>query len=45
MPTRPNSESKLISALVNTQDVAAASMYGVTPEMFLGYQSEYRWLS
>jgi replicative DNA helicase len=45
MPIKPNSESKLISALINTQDVAAASMYGVTPEMFLGFQTEYRWMT
>jgi replicative DNA helicase len=29
---------------VNTADVEAAVAYGVTPEMFIGYQSEYRWL-
>lgn len=44
MPIRPNSESKLISALVNTQDVTSAAAYGVTPEMFLTYGAEYRWL-
>ena len=44
MSSRPNSESKLISALINTHDVTLASVYGVTPEMFVTYQAEYRWL-
>ena len=44
MPTRPNTESRLISALVNTGEVEAASQYGVIPEMFATYQPEYRWL-
>jgi replicative DNA helicase len=44
MPIRPNSESRLISALINTQEVEAAALYGVSPDMFLAYQQEYRWL-
>jgi hypothetical protein len=44
MPPRPNSESRLISALINVRDVEAAILYGVVPEMFQSYQSEYRWL-
>jgi len=45
MPERPNSESRLISALINVHDVEAALIYGVVPEMFQTYQSEYRWLA
>ena len=44
MSTRPNSESRLISALVNTSDVEAAGRFSITPEMFVSYQNEYRWL-
>lgn len=44
MPIKPNSESRLISALINTQEVEAAALYGVSAEMFSSYQSEYRWL-
>lgn len=44
MSSRPNSESKLISALINAKDVGQAAVYGVTPEMFVSYQPEYRWL-
>lgn len=41
---RPSSEALLISALINSADVEAANLYGITPEMFTGYQGEYRWL-
>lgn len=44
MPKRPNAESRLISALINTRDSHAAETYGVRPEMFSQYQSEYRWV-
>jgi replicative DNA helicase len=44
MPERPNTESRLISALINIGDASAAALYGVVPEMFQTYQSEYRWL-
>lgn len=44
MPTRSNTETKLISALVNTQDVTAAEGFGVSPEMFESHRSEYEWL-
>jgi replicative DNA helicase len=44
MPTRPNIESKLISALVNTKDASAAGAYGVNLEMLLTYGAEYRWV-
>lgn len=44
MTSRPNPESRLISALINTQDVGQAAAYGVTPEMLVTFQSEYRWL-
>ena len=42
--TRPSSEALLIAALINSQDVDAANDYGVTPEMFVGYQPEFRWI-
>lgn len=41
---KPSSEALLIAALVNSQDIGSASDYGITPEMFSGYQTEYRWL-
>jgi replicative DNA helicase len=44
MPTRPNTESKLISALINAADVEAASTFGVLPEMFVAHRQEYEWL-
>jgi replicative DNA helicase len=44
MPIRPNAESRLISALVNIQDVEAARRFGIHPEMLVSYQAEYRWL-
>jgi len=44
MKSRPSQEAVLISALINTSNVDAAAEWGITPEMFIGYQSEYRWL-
>ena len=44
MTSRPNSESKLISALINTGDATAAGVYGVHTEMFSTHAAEYRWL-
>jgi replicative DNA helicase len=44
MPIRPNAESRLISALVNVQDVEAARRFGIHPDMLVSYQAEYRWL-
>jgi replicative DNA helicase len=41
---RPSQEAVLISALINTQNVEGATAWGITPEMFIGYQTEYRWL-
>lgn len=44
MSLRPKHEARLISALVTTGRVEEAAAYGITPEMFTGYASEYRWL-
>lgn len=44
MPTRPNAESKLISALVNAGDVKAAQQFGIRAEMFATHRQEYEWL-
>lgn len=44
MTLRPNSESRLISALINSQDVSAASRFGVNDSMLISYANEYRWL-
>lgn len=41
---RHSSEAFLISALITTGDPAAAEKRNITPEMFAGYQTEYRWL-
>lgn len=41
---RPSSEALLISAIVNTNDTDAVNLYGITPDMFYGYQAEYRWV-
>lgn len=41
---RPSAEGLLISSLVTTHDAHAAAIYGISPEMFVGYQAEYRWL-
>lgn len=41
---KPSSEALLISALVNSGDAEGAGPYGISPEMFVGYQAEYRWL-
>jgi hypothetical protein len=40
----PSSEVLMISALLNTQDVHAASKYGVTDRHFRGFSNEYQWL-
>jgi len=45
MPNRANSESRLISALINSQDVQAAPRYGVNDEMLVAHATEYRWLT
>jgi replicative DNA helicase len=44
MPNRPNTESRIISALINSGDVTAAPRYGVAESMFVSHSSEYRWL-
>lgn len=41
---RHSSEAYLISALVSLRDAHAAQRLGITPEMFAGYQAEYRFL-
>jgi len=41
---RPSAEVLLISALINAGDATAAEQFGVLPEMFTGYQAEYRWV-
>lgn len=41
---RPTAETLLISAMINTGDVSTASLYNVTPEMFVGFPNEYRWI-
>lgn len=41
---RPNNESLLISALINTGDVTQASALGLTPEMLVKHKAEYLWL-
>jgi hypothetical protein len=41
---RPSAEILLISAIINSGDATAAESFGVTPEMFVGYQAEYRWV-
>lgn len=41
---RPSNEALLISALVNSGDCTQAVAFGLEPEMFTGYQAEYRWL-
>ena len=45
MPSRPNTESKLISALINASDVKAAQQFGIRPEMFATHRQEYEWLT
>lgn len=44
MSVRPNAESRLVSALVNSQDAEAASRLGIAPEMLVSYQPEYRFV-
>jgi replicative DNA helicase len=44
MANRPNSESRLISALINSQDVQAAPRFGVNDHMLISHANEYRWL-
>lgn len=39
-----SAEALLISALINSQDVLAASKFGVVPGHFIGYRDEYNWL-
>lgn len=41
---RPSSEALLISALVNNHDARLGQGYGLLPEMFAGFQTEYRWV-
>lgn len=41
---RPTSEAHLISALLNTQTVDDAAAYGITPDMFVTHQAEFRWM-
>lgn len=40
----PSGEAVLISALLNNHDVLAASYHGITPDHFIGYRDEYRYL-
>jgi len=42
--SKPNPESRLISALINSQDVQAAPRYGVNDSMLVAHANEYRWL-
>ena len=44
MPTRPNNESLLISALINTGDVTQAVGLGLTPEMLVKHRAEYNFV-
>jgi replicative DNA helicase len=39
-----SAECILISAILNNQDVANATSFGVSPVHFLGYKDEYNWL-
>lgn len=41
---RPIAEAMLISSLVNSKDVSLAQAAGIEPDMFAGYQVEYRWV-
>ena len=41
---RPTSEAHLISALLNTQTVDDAAAYGITADMFVTHQPEFRWV-
>lgn len=41
---RPSAETLLISSIVNTGDVTTATLHQVTPEMFVGFPNEYRWV-
>lgn len=40
---RATSEAHLISALINTQTVDDAAAYGITPDMLVTHQQEFRW--
>ncbi len=40
----PTSETLLISALINTQDMYAATTYGILPRHFVGYRQEFEWV-
>lgn len=37
-------EAVLISTLINLQDITAARSFGIRPEHFRGYKTEYTWL-
>src|SRR6266581_9577954 len=41
--SRPSAEALLVSALINTGDVTQAAQIGIEPDMWRGYQAEYRW--
>lgn len=41
---RHSSEAYLLSALISMKDVHGAARLGITPEMFAGYQAEYRFM-
>jgi replicative DNA helicase len=41
--TRPNNEAHLISSMINTHAADATVAYGITPDMFVTYGTEYRW--
>lgn len=41
---RPSSEALLCASLINNKDVSLAGAFGVLPDHFVGYQSEYRWI-
>lgn len=44
MAKRSNAETMLISAALNLSDPMAPKAMGIQPEMFAGYQAEYRWM-
>lgn len=41
---KPTPEVLLINALINTHDIFQADALGITPDMFLGFQTEYLWV-
>jgi hypothetical protein len=41
---RQTAEALLISALINSHDAGLGQQHGIEPEMFVGFQTEYRWV-